>query len=182
MQEDNQRQADTNDELNNLAVQREYLLQSIEDLKREQEGLRDSNSAAVTLVEDRLRQAEISYQNLAKLEQRYENLLPIVEKLQATEDITKEQISHLVETLNELQQRSKMAILKMRTETSNQGGNKLELEEYEKLEIEALEKVIPMLRNPLALNKAIYEIYFRQRMKRMRELLQVDGKTGVYRI
>ena len=182
LQEDNQRQADTNDELNNLAVQREYLLQSIEDLKREQEGLRDSNSAAVTLVEDRLRQAEISYQNLAKLEQRYENLLPIVEKLQATEDITKEQISHLVETLNELQQRSKMAILKMRTETSNQGGNKLELEEYEKLEIEALEKVIPMLRNPLALNKAIYEIYFRQRMKRMRELLQVDGKTGVYRI
>ena len=181
LQEDNQRQADTNDELNNLAVQREYLLQSIEDLKREQEGLRDSNSAASTLVEDRLRQAEISYQNLAKLNERYENLLPIVERLTATEDITKEAISHLVDTLTELQQRSKTAILKVRAETSNCGG-RLALEDYEVLEIEALEKVIPMLRNPLALNKAIYEIYFRQRMKKLRELQQVDGKTGVYRI
>lgn len=181
MQEDSPQQAAQN-EFNNLAVQRDMLLATIEDLKREAEGLRDSNSAASTLVEDRLRQAEISYQKLAKLEERYNFLLPAVEQLEITRSITNEQLNDLIDTLNELQQRSKMAVLKVRAETSNQGGSKLELEDYEKLEIEALEKVIPMLRNPLALNKAIYEIYFRQRMKRLRELLQVDGKTGVYRV
>lgn len=181
LQGDSPQQAAQN-ELDNLAVQRDMLLANIEDLKRVQKDLRDSNSAASTLVEDRLRQAEISYQKLAKLEERYEILLPLVEQLQTTEDTTKQQLSMLMDTLTELQQRSKTAILKVRAETSNQGGNKLELEDYEVLEIAALEKVIPMLRNPLALNKAIYEIYFRQRMKRLRELLQVDGKTGVYRV
>lgn len=170
------------DDINNLTAQRDILLSNIEDLKRAQKDLRDSNSAASTLVEDRLQQAEITLQKLAKLEERYNFLLPVVNQLTEDEEQAKKEIESLNANLYELQQRSKMAILKMRTETSNQGGNKLELEDFEKVEIEALEKVIPMLRNPLALNRAIYDVYFRARMKKMRELLQVDGKTGIYRV
>lgn len=170
------------EEINQLSAQRDILLSNIEDLKRAQKDLRDSNSAASTLVEDRLQQAEITLQKLAKLEERYNFLLPVVNQLTEDEEQAKKEIESLNANLYELQQRSKMAILKMRTETSNQGGNKLELEDFEKIEIAALEEVIPMLRNPLALNRAIYDVYFRARMKKMRELLQVDGKTGIYRV
>lgn len=63
-----------------------------------------------------------------------------------------------------------------------EGGAKLEFEDEERVEIAELRVVLGKLRNAAPLAKAIYEIYYRDKMKRLVMGLGIDGVSGIYRI
>lgn len=61
-------------------------------------------------------------------------------------------------------------------------GMALEFDEIELVEIKELREVLVRLRNATPLEKAIYEIYYRDKMKRVVGVLGLDGVSGIYRI
>ena len=61
-------------------------------------------------------------------------------------------------------------------------GTALEFDDIELVEIKELREVMSKLRNATPLEKAIYEIYYRDKMKRLIGVLGLDGVSGIYRI
>jgi len=61
-------------------------------------------------------------------------------------------------------------------------GTALEFDDIELVEIKELREVMGKLRNATPLEKAIYEIYYRDKMKRLVGVLGLDGISGIYRI
>ena len=61
-------------------------------------------------------------------------------------------------------------------------GTALEFDDIELVEIKELREVMSKLRNATPLEKAIYEIYYRDKMKRLVGVLGLDGVSGIYRI
>ena len=61
-------------------------------------------------------------------------------------------------------------------------GSALEFDDIELVEIKELREVMGKLRNATPLEKAIYEIYYRDKMKRLIGILGLDGVSGIYRI
>ena len=61
-------------------------------------------------------------------------------------------------------------------------GHTLSLSSREVYEINQLLPLVENFSNPIALNKAIYEVYFRSKMKRLVELTKCGGMCGIYRI
>ena len=61
-------------------------------------------------------------------------------------------------------------------------GTALEFDDIELIEIKELREVMGKLRNATPLEKAIYEIYYRDKMKRLVGVLGLDGVSGIYRI
>lgn len=61
-------------------------------------------------------------------------------------------------------------------------GFMLEFDTEEMAEIVELQDVLRKIRNPLPLAKAIYEIYYRDKMAHLVRVMELDGVSGIYRI
>jgi len=59
---------------------------------------------------------------------------------------------------------------------------RLEFDETERIELKELNDVVVRLRNPVPLYKAIFEIYYRNKMRQLVGSLGVSGVSGIYRI
>ncbi len=86
----------------------------------------------------------------------------------------KKRLGELIELEKEMRLRSAREILGH--------GMALEFDEIELVEIKELREVLVRLRNATPLEKAIYEIYYRDKMKRVVGVLGLDGVSGIYRI
>lgn len=112
------------------------------------------------------------------------------EKRRLQKDIEKSKKEHLVlgEDLSGVRKRIEELIateknMRLHSARENLGhGMALEFDEIELVEIKELREVLVRLRNATPLEKAIYEIYYRDKMKRMVGVLDLDGVSGVYRI
>lgn len=147
-------------EIKNFAVQEEDKLNALQDLNNQIALLSADFSAHQTLVES-----------------KKQELQEINDKISESQLL----ISSINECLSNSQAVAHDAIIRSR-KLEYGTGITLNLDEREKFEIAKLEEVIPLLVNPLALNKAIYEIYFRAKIKKLNELQTTCGRSGVYRI
>jgi len=59
---------------------------------------------------------------------------------------------------------------------------RLEFDETERIELKELNDVVVRLRNPVPLYKAIFEIYYRNKMRQLVGSLGVSSVSGIYRI
>lgn len=147
-------------EIKNLAVKHEDALHALQDLNSKLALASADLSAQLVLIDDKK------------------------QELQQVDDKVTES-KQLLDAINEYLSTSQSiahdAIIRAR-KLDYGSGITLNLDEREKFEIEKLEEVIPLLSNPLALNKAIYEIYFRAKIKKLNELQTTCGRSGVYRI
>lgn len=112
-----------------------------------------------------------------KISTNEQNLITIAQQ----KDFAAQSLDDCLAQLNSWQQTNKEAINRARSmEYGN--GLLLGLSEREIFEIKKLKEVTELLVNPLAINKVIYEVYLRDKIKRLVEIAGVAGKTGIYRI
>lgn len=85
-----------------------------------------------------------------------------------------------------LMQEHKQTLIRLeqeRNELANQSGFVLRFTGKEAAEIRALKPILELLANPAPLNKAIYEMYYRDKMKvLLGQAGLLERKTGIYRL
>lgn len=92
-----------------------------------------------------------------------------------------QKISDLTQILTNLQAQSENATKRLYAEKASQ-DDQLHFSSQETAELQQLARVIPLLSNPAPLNKAIYTIYYQNKIKDLINRLNVSDKTGIYRI
>lgn len=99
-------------------------------------------------------------------------------------DIEKEAIEQKLQSLKSYEASAIAARVRMYEEANKEKFYTLQLEDSDVEEIDELVEVLPKLRNPLPLRKAIFDIYYRQAVRDLvnRVVGQQDRPTGIYKI
>lgn len=99
-------------------------------------------------------------------------------------DVEKESIEQKLNSLKSYEASAIAARVRMYEEANKEKFYTLQLETSDIEEIDELVEVLPKLRNPLPLRKAIFDIYYRQPVRDLvnRVVGQSDNRTGIYKI
>lgn len=99
-------------------------------------------------------------------------------------DVEKEMIEQKLQSLKSYEASAVAARVRMYEEANKEKFYTLQLEDSDVEEIDELMEVLPRLRNPLPLRKAIFDIYYRQPVRDLvnRVVGQQDRPTGIYKI
>lgn len=115
----------------------------------------------------------------------HETDVQIAEKTQEYTQI-KEDLKCVLEKLNTAKEELNVAIESRKleqAEASEKDFHRLQLTSIDQAEIATLRTVLPKLRDPIALNKAIWKVYYEKPyMALVGRVVGADRKTGIYKI
>lgn len=99
-------------------------------------------------------------------------------------DVEKEQIENKLASLRSAEAAAVAARIRMYEEANKEKFYMIQIEESDALEVEELLDIIPKLRNPVPLRKALFDIYYRQPVKDMiyRVVGPDERPSGIYKI
>lgn len=170
-----------------LAVQTKKVTEEIFALRRKlesdiQEELEKTKQYKYQEIE-----SEVKYRIQAlKEKQMYveEHLIERFEKFKLQYDLQKEEIEKKLESLKSTESAAVAARIRMYEEANKEKFYMIQVEESDSEEIDELLDILPKLRNPVPLRKALFDIYFRQPVKDMiyRVVGPDERPSGVYKI
>lgn len=113
-----------------------------------------------------------------------EELMQHFEQFKIMYDVEKEQIEKKLESLKSTESAAVAARIRMYEEANKEKFYMIQVEESDSEEIDELLDILPKLRNPVPLRKALFDIYFRQPVKDMiyRVVGPDERPSGVYKI
>lgn len=113
-----------------------------------------------------------------------EEIMKRFEMFKLQYDIEKQTIEQKLESLKSYEASAIAARVRMYEEANKEKFYTLQLEASDVEEIDELVEVLPKLRNPLPLRKAIFDIYYRQAVRDLvnRVVGSQDRPTGIYKI
>lgn len=132
-------------------------------------------------------ESEVKYRiNLLKEKEKQveDQIMQRFEIFKSQYDIQEEIINQKLESLKSYETAAIAARIRMYEEANKEKFYMLQVEEKDADEIEELVDILPKLRNPLPLRKAIFEIYYRQPVKDLvyRVVGSQDRPSGIYKI
>jgi hypothetical protein len=113
-----------------------------------------------------------------------EELMRRFEQFKLFYDVQKEEIEQKLESLKSAESAAVAARIRMYEEANKEKFYMIQIEESDSEEIDELLDILPKLRNPVPLRKALFDIYYRQPVKDMiyRVVGPDERPSGVYKI
>ena len=132
-------------------------------------------------------ESEVKYRVQAlKEKQMYaeEHLMERFETFKLQYDLQKQEIDKKLESLKSTEAAAVAARIRMYEEANKEKFYMIQIEESDAEEIDELLDILPKLRNPVPLRKALFDIYYRQPVKDMiyRVVGPDDRPSGIYKI
>lgn len=132
-------------------------------------------------------ESEVEYRvNTMREKERYveEEIMKRFEMFKEYYDIQQEEISQKLESLKSYEAAAIAARIRTYEEAYKEHFYMLKLEENDAEEIDELIDILPKLRNPLPLRKAIFDIYYRQAVRDLvyRVIGDRNRPSGIYKI
>lgn len=132
-------------------------------------------------------ESEVKYRIQAlKEKQMYieEHLMERFETFKLQYDLQKEDIEKKLESLKSTEAAAVAARIRMYEEANKEKFYMIQVEESDSEEIDELLDILPKLRNPVPLRKALFDIYYRQPVKDMiyRVVGPDERPSGIYKI
>ena len=132
-------------------------------------------------------ESEVRYRVQAlKEKQMYaeEHLMERFETFKVQYDLQKQEIDKKLESLKSTEAAAVAARIRMYEEANKEKFYMIQIEESDAEEIDELLDILPKLRNPVPLRKALFDIYYRQPVKDMiyRVVGPDERPSGIYKI
>ena len=132
-------------------------------------------------------ESEVKYRVQAlKEKQMYaeEHLMERFETFKVQYDLQKQEIDKKLESLKSTEAAAVAARIRMYEEANKEKFYMIQIEESDAEEIDELLDILPKLRNPVPLRKALFDIYYRQPVKDMiyRVVGPDERPSGIYKI
>ena len=123
------------------------------------------------------RKLDIASSTLRANDEVVQRLTNEIKMLTVTLEARKKDAAEIEERVNSI---AKTEGEMRRRETEKCRGKQLEFEDWERAELKELMDVVNILRNPVPLEKAIYDIYYKNKLNGL--TVGLDGVSGIYRI
>lgn len=113
-----------------------------------------------------------------------EELMQRFEQFKLLYDVQKEEIEQKLQSLKSAEAAAVAARIRMYEEANKEKFYTIQIEESDAEEIDELLDILPKLRNPIPLRKALFDIYYRQPVKDMiyRVVGPDERPSGIYKI
>lgn len=191
--------AELNGKNQQLAIYNEDF-NSIEEMKRTKSAMERNNGELIESNSRLLAESKVLRDEYYKAQNSFQEVInqrdALLEEVRQIEgrippaSNEREALERALQKLREadvlLMQEHKQTLIRLeqeRNELANQSGFVLRFTGKEAAEIRALKPILELLSNPAPLNKAIYEMYYRDNMKvLLGQAGLLERKTGIYRL